>query len=62
MSIWHDLVVWVDSYPFGVAKPEEIFHFYWKKGFELVKLQPCESRSACNEYVFIRGQKVDEQR
>jgi len=56
MSVWHDLVDWVGGYPFEVAKPEEIFHFYQKKGFELMKLQTCGGRSGCNEYVFIRRQ------
>lgn len=62
MSIWHDLVDWVGGYPFEVAKPEEIFHFYWKRGFELVRLRTCGGRSGCNEYVFIRKQKVNEHR
>ena len=33
MSVWHDLVDWVGGYPFEVAKPEEIFDFYRRKGF-----------------------------
>jgi 2-polyprenyl-3-methyl-5-hydroxy-6-metoxy-1,4-benzoquinol methylase len=41
MSVWHDLVDWVGGYPFEVAKPEEIFDFCWKKGFQLVKLKTC---------------------
>jgi 2-polyprenyl-3-methyl-5-hydroxy-6-metoxy-1,4-benzoquinol methylase len=57
MSAWHDLVDWVGGYPFEVAKPEEILNFYWKKGFELIRLQTCGSRSGCNEYVFVRKPK-----
>lgn len=61
MSVWHDLVDWVGGYPFEVAKPEEIFNFYWKKEFELVRLQTCGGRSGCNEFVFIRKPKWNKQ-
>jgi 2-polyprenyl-6-hydroxyphenyl methylase/3-demethylubiquinone-9 3-methyltransferase len=57
MSVWYDLVDWVGGYPFEVAKPEEIFDFYRKKGFTLVKLKTCAGGLGCNEYVFIRGMK-----
>ena len=45
MSVWHDLVDWVGGYPFEVAKPEEIFDFYRKRGFELVRLKTCRGGS-----------------
>jgi 2-polyprenyl-6-hydroxyphenyl methylase/3-demethylubiquinone-9 3-methyltransferase len=54
MSVWHDLVDWVGGYPFEVAKPEEIFDFYFKKGFHLVKLKTCGGGRGCNEFVFVR--------
>jgi len=54
MSVWHDLVDWVGGYPFEVAKPEEIFYFYRKRRFELLKLKTCAGGIGCNEYVFIR--------
>jgi len=54
MSVWHDLVDWVGGYPFEVAKPEEIFYFYRKRGFELLKLKTCAGGIGCNEYVFIK--------
>jgi 2-polyprenyl-3-methyl-5-hydroxy-6-metoxy-1,4-benzoquinol methylase len=53
MSAWRDLVDWVGGYPFEVAKPEEIFEFYYKKGFRPVKLKTCAGSNGCNEYVFI---------
>lgn len=27
MSKWHDLIDWIEGYPFEVAKPEQIFDF-----------------------------------
>lgn len=54
MSVWHDLVDWVGGYPFEVAKPEEIFDFYQKRGFFLAKLKTCSGGLGCNEYVFIK--------
>ncbi len=60
MSVWHDLVDWVGGYPFEVAKPEEIFDFCRKKGFELVRLRTCGGGLGCNEYVFIRKTKGNE--
>ena len=54
MSVWHDLVDWVGGYPFEVAKPEEIFDFYRKNRFTLVKLKTCGGGLGCNEFVFVR--------
>lgn len=58
MSAWHDLVDWVGGYPFEVAKPEEIFDFYRKKGLQLMKLKTCDGGIGCNEYVFIKGRSA----
>ncbi|MCL6525235.1 MAG: class I SAM-dependent methyltransferase [Thermoflavifilum sp.] len=55
MSPWRDLVDWVGGYPFEVAKPEEIFSFYYAHGFILDKLKTCGGGLGCNEYVFIRS-------
>ena len=54
MSAWRDVVDWAGGYPFEVAKPEEIFDFYRKKGFTLLKLKTCAGSHGCNEYVFIK--------
>ena len=53
MSAWIDLVDWVGGYPFEVATPGEIFEFYRKKGFILVRLK---SRNGIgnNDFVFIK--------
>jgi 2-polyprenyl-3-methyl-5-hydroxy-6-metoxy-1,4-benzoquinol methylase len=52
MSLWHDMLDWLGGWPFEVAKPEEVFEFFLKKGFVLVKLKTCGGRHGCNEFVF----------
>jgi 2-polyprenyl-3-methyl-5-hydroxy-6-metoxy-1,4-benzoquinol methylase len=54
MSLWRDVIDWVGGYPFEVAKPEEIFDFYRKRGFELRRLATCRGTSGCNQFVFQR--------
>ena len=58
MSVWHDLVDWVGGYPFEVAKPEEVFEFYRRKGFQLLRLKTCSGGLGCNEYVFVKGKDL----
>jgi SAM-dependent methyltransferase len=53
MSYYHDLVDWVGGYPFEVAKPDEIFDFFWQRGFTLRKLKTCGGNLGCNEFVFL---------
>jgi 2-polyprenyl-6-hydroxyphenyl methylase/3-demethylubiquinone-9 3-methyltransferase len=47
---WHD---WLGGYPFEVAKPEEIFDFYKKRGFRLERLKTCAGGLGNNEFVFV---------
>lgn len=54
MSVWHDWIDWLGGYPFQVAKPEEIFDFYRKRGFELKRLKTCGGKLGCNEFVFSK--------
>lgn len=54
MSAWWDVVDWVGGYPFEVAKPEEIFNFYRRRGFRLVQLITCGGKQGCNQFVFRR--------
>lgn len=54
MSAEHDLVDWVGGYPFEVARPEEVFGFVSRLGFELRHLKTCAGGLGCNEYVFER--------
>ncbi len=55
MSGWRDLVDWVGGYPFEVAKPEEIFEFFYSKGFTLTKLRTCRGGHGCNQFVFLKN-------
>lgn len=52
MSAYHDLIDWVGGYPFEVAKPEVVFNFFKKKGFDLIHLKTCVGGVGCNEFVF----------
>jgi 2-polyprenyl-3-methyl-5-hydroxy-6-metoxy-1,4-benzoquinol methylase len=54
MSLWHDVVDWVGGYPFEVAKPEEIFDFYYSRGFQLRRMTTQGGELGCNEFVFIQ--------
>jgi 2-polyprenyl-3-methyl-5-hydroxy-6-metoxy-1,4-benzoquinol methylase len=52
MSPWWDEVDWVGGYPFEVAKPEKIFHFFRERGFTLVNLWTCGGKDGNNQFVF----------
>jgi SAM-dependent methyltransferase len=52
MSLWHDVVHWVGGYPFEVAKPEQIFDFYYQRGFYLARMTTQAGDLGCNEFVF----------
>jgi SAM-dependent methyltransferase len=54
MSPWRDVVDWVGGYPFEVARPEEIFHFYRERGFVLQHMVTCGGGLGCNEFIFKR--------
>ena len=56
MSLWHDMIDWLGGYPFEVAKPEAVFHFFQTRGFVLEELKTCGGRMGCNEFVFRRIQ------
>ena len=54
MSYWHDLIDWIGGYPFEVAKPEQVFSMYRRKGFVLEQLRTSAGWIACNEFVFVK--------
>jgi 2-polyprenyl-3-methyl-5-hydroxy-6-metoxy-1,4-benzoquinol methylase len=53
MSKVHDWYDWLGGYPFEVAKPEEIFDFYRKHGFELRRMITCAGGLGCNQFIFL---------
>ncbi len=55
MSPWRDVVDWVGGYPFEVAKPEEVFSFFYEKGYTLCKMSTEGKNLGCNQYVFKKS-------
>jgi 2-polyprenyl-3-methyl-5-hydroxy-6-metoxy-1,4-benzoquinol methylase len=53
MSAYHDWIDWLGGYPFEVATPDAIGHFYQALGFDLVRQQTTR-RLGCNQFVFAR--------
>ena len=53
MSLGYDWIDWLGGYPFEVAKPGDVFDFYYAKGFRLIKLVTRQSLG-CNEFIFRR--------
>jgi len=54
MSRVHDWFDWLGGYPFEVAKPEDIIHWFIDRGFVLKRLKTCGGSLGCNEFVFQR--------
>lgn len=54
MAFHTDVLDWLGGYPFEVAKPEEIFHFFRSKGFQLVQLKTAGINFGNNEFVFLK--------
>jgi 2-polyprenyl-6-hydroxyphenyl methylase/3-demethylubiquinone-9 3-methyltransferase len=52
MSAWHDVVDWLGGYPFEVATPQQIFDFYFDRGFQLTRLTTDGGGSGTNQFVF----------
>lgn len=56
MSRLHNIVDWIGGYPFEVATPEKIFHFYQERLFVLVEMKTRQGLG-CNEFVFRKTNK-----
>ncbi len=54
MSAYHDLIDWVAGYPFEVARPEDVVHFFSPLGYQLQKMKTCGAGLGCNEFVFLK--------
>jgi 2-polyprenyl-3-methyl-5-hydroxy-6-metoxy-1,4-benzoquinol methylase len=57
MSAWWDVIDWTGGYPFEVAKPEELFDFYRRRGFVLERMRTEGGDLGCNEFVFLKPPK-----
>ncbi len=55
MSPHRDVVDWVGGYPFEVAKPEDIIHFFIERNYKLKRLKTCGKGKGCNEFLFIKS-------
>jgi 2-polyprenyl-6-hydroxyphenyl methylase/3-demethylubiquinone-9 3-methyltransferase len=55
MSPWRDVIDWVGGYPFEVARPEEIFDFYFQRGYTLLRMTTQAGDLGCNEFVFHKN-------
>jgi 2-polyprenyl-3-methyl-5-hydroxy-6-metoxy-1,4-benzoquinol methylase len=51
MNRWRDIIDWVGGYPYEVASPDDLFEFYKKKGFKLLKLKCKGVGLGCHEMV-----------
>lgn len=54
MTPWRDAVDWVGGYPFEVARPEDVFDYCYRRGFQLVRLKT-DGGHGCNELVFRKA-------
>jgi len=54
MSAFRDLIDWVGGLPFEVAKPEQIYDLFYKRGFVMERMKTCGGGIGCNEFVFTK--------
>ena len=57
MAAYRDLLDWVGGYPFEVASPDKIFHFYKQKNYSLKNLITISGGHGCNQYVFQKDKR-----
>ncbi len=55
MSRVYDWFDWLGGYPFEVARPEEIFDFFRRRGFSLQRLTTQGGGEGCNQFVFRKS-------
>jgi len=57
MSLWIDMFDWLGGFPFEVASPEKIIHFFFEKNMVCMNLKTCKNNLGCNEFVFVRREE-----
>lgn len=58
MTKWRDIVDWVGGYPYEVSTPDQVFDFARERGFLLTKLKCGRVGLGCNEFVFVRSDRL----
>jgi len=58
MTKWRDIVDWVGGYPYEVSTPDEVFDFCRARGFLLTKLKCGRVGLGCNEFVFLKSNRL----
>lgn len=58
MTKWRDIIDWVGGYPYEVSTPDEVFDFCRKRGFSLTKLKCGRVGLGCNEFVFVKSNRL----
>ena len=58
MTKWRDIVDWVGGFPYEVSTPDEIFDFCRERGFLLTKLKCGRVGLGCNEFVFLKSNRL----
>jgi len=56
MSLWYDCIDWCGGLPFETAKAEDLFEYFYCRGFNLINMR-LKKGSGCNEMVFVRRVK-----
>jgi len=54
MDFYHDVVDWIGGYPYEYSTIQEITQFVEAHGLKMVKTQPAQVPTGCNEFVFVR--------
>jgi 2-polyprenyl-6-hydroxyphenyl methylase/3-demethylubiquinone-9 3-methyltransferase len=58
MTKWRDYIDWVGGYPYEVSTPDDIFDFARARGFLLTKLKCGRVGLGCNQFVFVRSDRI----
>ncbi|HEY0728000.1 MAG TPA: class I SAM-dependent methyltransferase [Pyrinomonadaceae bacterium] len=60
MTKWRDIIDWVGGYPYEVSTPDEVFDFCRERGFLLTKLMCGRVGLGCNQFVFVKSNRLSD--